>query len=45
MLTYSVSLGFWRGNTKERDHYEILSADGIIILKWIFKQIKWEGVN
>jgi hypothetical protein len=33
-----VHTGVWWGNLKERSHLEALSADGSIILKWIFKK-------
>jgi len=29
---------FWWGNLRERDHLENLSADGRIILRWIFRK-------
>ena len=34
-------MGFWWGNLRERNHFEDLSPDRRIILKWIFK--KWNG--
>jgi hypothetical protein len=34
--------GFWWGDLRERDHWEDLSVDGRIILKWLFK--KWDRV-
>ena len=34
--------GFWWGNLRERDHWEGPSADGRIILRWIFR--KWKGI-
>jgi hypothetical protein len=35
-----VPIGFCWGNMRDRDHFEDLGIDGII-LKWIFK--KWDG--
>jgi hypothetical protein len=32
---------FWRGDLRKKDYLENLSANGWIILKWIFK--KWDG--
>jgi hypothetical protein len=29
--------GFWFGKLKERDNYEDLGEDGIIVLKWVHK--------
>jgi hypothetical protein len=31
----------WRGNMKERDHFQEVDIDGEIILKWILK--KYDG--
>ena len=33
---------FWCGNLRERNHLEDPVADGMIILRWIFR--KWDGV-
>ena len=33
---------FWWGNRRERDHWGDPDADGMIILRWIFR--KWEWV-
>jgi len=30
--------GFWRGNLRERDHFEDPGIDGSVILRWIFKE-------
>jgi hypothetical protein len=35
-----VYSGFWWGNLRERDHLEDLGADGVKILRWIFR--KWD---
>jgi len=35
--------GFWQGNLRERDNLEDPGVNGIIILRWIFKQ--WDGVH
>jgi len=35
-----VCTGFWWGNLRERDHWGDPGADGIIILRWIFR--KWD---
>ena len=37
--------GFWWGDQRERDHFEDLSVDGRIILKWIFKKLDWRGME
>jgi len=36
-----VHTGFWWGNIREKDHLEDPSADGRIILKWIYRN--WVG--
>jgi hypothetical protein len=33
-----VYTGFWRRNSRERDHFEDPCIDGKIILRWIFKE-------
>jgi len=39
--TGEVRREFWWGDLRKRDHVEYLGVDGMIILKWIFKQ--WDG--
>ena len=34
-----------RGNLEERDHLEYLDLTWIIILKWVLKRIRWDGVD
>jgi len=29
--------GFWWGNLRERDHFEDPGVEGMIILRWIFR--------
>jgi hypothetical protein len=43
-ITYGgeVYRGLWRGNLRERDHFEDPDIDGRIILRWIIR--KWKGV-
>jgi hypothetical protein len=36
-----VYTGFWRGDLRERDHFEEPGGDGRIILRCIFR--KWDG--
>jgi hypothetical protein len=36
---------FWSGNLKGRDHLEDITVDGQIILKNIFKEKEWKGVD
>jgi len=36
---------FWWGNQTEGDRLEDLYLDGRIILKWLLKEVGWEGVN
>ena len=36
-----VHTGFWWGNLRERDHLEDQGINGMIILKWIFKNMDW----
>jgi hypothetical protein len=35
----------WWGNLTEGDSLEDPCLDGRIILQWIFKEVRWEGVN
>jgi hypothetical protein len=37
--------GFWWGNLMETDHLEDLGLDGKVILRFILKEIGWEGMN
>jgi hypothetical protein len=41
MVRGYVHRGFWCENLREGDHFDYPSADGKMILKWIFK--KWDG--
>jgi hypothetical protein len=36
-----VHTGFWWEDLREKDHLEVPSVDGRIILKWIYE--KWDG--
>jgi len=36
---------FWRGNQEERDHLEYVGLTWSIILKWVLKGIRWDGVD
>jgi len=36
-----VRTGLWRGNLRERGHFEDLGLDGRIIVKWIFREWDW----
>ena len=40
-----VHTGFWRGEMRKKEHLEDLSIEGRVILKWIFKNVGWEGVD
>ena len=32
-----VRTGFWWGNPREREHFDVLDVNGKIILQWILK--------
>jgi hypothetical protein len=34
-----VCTGFWRGNLRERDHWEDSDVDGRTILRWLFQEV------
>jgi hypothetical protein len=36
---------FWWANLTERQHFECLSVNGRIILRWFFKKTAWESVG
>ena len=40
---YPTNIGFWWGNTRERDHWGDSGVDGRIILRWIFRK-RYVGV-
>jgi hypothetical protein len=37
-------MGYWWESQKERDHWEDQNVGGWTILKWIFREIGWDGV-
>jgi hypothetical protein len=45
MYSGEVHKGIWWGNLWERDHLANPSADGRIILKWIFGKWDWGAVT
>ena len=34
-----MHIWFWKGNLRERDHFEYLGEDGTVILEWIFSTL------
>jgi hypothetical protein len=40
-----MSAQFWLESLKRRDHSEYLRVYGRIILKWIFEEVAWDGVD
>jgi hypothetical protein len=37
--------GFWWGKLKERGHLGDPGVDGMIVLRWIFKEMGWGGMD
>ena len=40
-MAEELHVGFWWGDTLERDHFEDLDVDGVSILK----EVRWGGMN
>jgi hypothetical protein len=39
-----MHIGYWWENQKVRDHWEDLDVGGWAILKWILREIGWDGL-
>jgi hypothetical protein len=39
-----MHIGYWRESQNERDHWEDQDIGGWTILKWILRDIGWNGV-
>jgi hypothetical protein len=40
-----MHIGYWWESQKVRDHWEDQDIDGWTILKWILREIRWDGVD
>jgi hypothetical protein len=40
-----MHIGYWFESQKERDHWEDQDVGGWAILKWILRDIGWDGVD
>jgi hypothetical protein len=40
-----MRIGCWWESQKKRDHYEDQDVGGWTILKWILREIKWDGMD
>jgi hypothetical protein len=40
-----MHIGYWWESEKERDHWEDQYVGGWAILKWILREIGWDGVD
>jgi hypothetical protein len=40
-----MHIGYWWESQKERDHWEDQDVGGWAILKWILREIGWDGVD
>jgi hypothetical protein len=40
-----MHIGYWWESQKERDDYENQDVGGWTILKWILREIGWDGID
>jgi hypothetical protein len=40
-----MHIGYWWETQKVRDHWENLDVGGWTILKWILREIGWDGMD
>jgi hypothetical protein len=40
-----MHIGYWSESQTERDHWEHLDVGGWTILKWILREIGWDGMD
>jgi hypothetical protein len=40
-----MRVGYWWESQKERDHEEDKDVGGWTILKWILREIRWNGMD